>query len=328
MPERLTGSHVSAGFFDVLGMRPDLGRTFREDEDVPGGPKVVVLSHSLWKNRLGARPDIVGAAIALNNEPYTVVGVMPEGFRYPEVADLWTLFQFDRASQDRANNFEVVARLRPDVTISQARAAMQIAANTLRPLIPELMGDSETVGVRPLRERLYGNLRQSLLILLASAAFVLLIGCVNVANLQLAQASGRRHEIALRTALGASTSALVRQLLVESLLLAAIGGAAGVALALGGVRALLALSPLQIAYAGAITRGLARARLCAGDLARRGAGVRAAARVAIVAAAISIRCCGPAATASSGAPAGGPGTRWSPAKWRSRWSSRSARSCW
>ena len=284
LPERLTGSHVSAGFFDVLGMRPDLGRTFREDEDVPGGPNVVVLSHSLWKNRLGARPDIVGAAIALNNEPYTVVGVMPEGFRYPEVADLWTLFQFDRASQDRANNFEVVARLRPDVTISQARAAMQIAANTLRPLIPELMGDSETVGVRPLRERLYGNLRQSLLILLASAAFVLLIGCVNVANLQLAQASGRRHEIALRTALGASTTALVRQLLVESMLLAAIGGAAGVALALGGVRALLVLSPLQIVVRRGHQRGLARAHLCAGDLARRRTRVRAAARVAIVAA--------------------------------------------
>jgi predicted permease len=253
LPERLIGSHVSAGFFDVLGVRPELGRGFREDEDVPGGPKLVVLSHSLWKNRLGARRDIVGAAITLNNEPYTVVGVMPDGFRYPEVADLWTLFQFDRASQDRANNFEVVARLRPEVTISQARGAMQIAANTLRPLVPGLVGDSETVGVRPLRERLYGNLRQSLLILLASAAFVLLIGCVNVANLQLAQASGRRHEIALRTALGASTSALVRQLLVESVLLAAIGGAAGVALALGGVRALLVLSPLQIAYAGAIT---------------------------------------------------------------------------
>src|SRR5688500_7875128 len=84
LPERLTGSHVSAGFFDVLGVRPELGRAFREDEDVPGGPKLVVLSHSLWKNRLGARPDIVGAAIALNNQSYTVVGVMPEGFRYPE----------------------------------------------------------------------------------------------------------------------------------------------------------------------------------------------------------------------------------------------------
>jgi ABC-type antimicrobial peptide transport system permease subunit len=135
----------------------------------------------------------------------------------------------DPASQDRANNFEVVARLRSEVTIGQARGAMRIAADTLRPLIPGLVGDSETVGVRPLRERLYGKLRQPLSILLGSAAFVLLIGCVNVANLQLAQASGRRPEIALRTALAASTSALVRQLLVESLLLAAIGGAAGVA---------------------------------------------------------------------------------------------------
>ena len=251
-PERLTGSHVSAGFFDVMGVQPALGRVFRQEEDVPGGPRLVILSHTLWKTRLGADPRVVGRAITLNSEPYTVIAVMPDGFRYPDIADLWTLFQFDPASRSRANNFEVTARLKPETTLDQARAAMEIAGKALRRTTPDLMGDNETVGIRPLRERLYGDMRQALLILLASAGFVLLIGCVNVANLQLVQAAGRHHEIALRTALGASTWTLVRQLLVESVLLAAIGGVVGVALAYVGVPALLALSPVHVPYAEGI----------------------------------------------------------------------------
>jgi putative ABC transport system permease protein len=252
-PERLIGSRVSAGFFDVMGVHPSLGRAFRQEEDVPGGPRLVVLSHSLWTNRFGANRDIVGQAITLNSEPYTVIGVMPDGFRYPDVADIWTLFQFDPSSRDRANNFEVVVRLKPDTTVDQARAAMTVAASAVRQSMPDIMGDNETIGIRPLRERLYGNMRQPLLILLVSVGFVLLIGCVNVANLQLAQAAGRRHEIALRTALGASAWTVARQLLTESLLLAAIGGLAGLAIAYAGVPALLALSPVHVAYADSIT---------------------------------------------------------------------------
>jgi putative ABC transport system permease protein len=248
-PERLTGSHVSAGFFDVMGVHPSLGRAFTPAADVPGGPKLVVLSRALWRNRFGANPNIIGEAITLNTQPYTVIGVMPDGFRYPDVADLWTLFQFDPASRDRANNLEVAARLKPGTTLDQARGAMGIAASALRRAEPELMGDNETVGIRPLRERLYGDMRSALLILLASVGLVLLIGCVNVANLQLAQAAGRHHEIALRTALGASAWDVARQLLVESVLLAAIGGVAGVALAYVAVPALLALSPVQVPYA-------------------------------------------------------------------------------
>ncbi|MPY90672.1 MAG: FtsX-like permease family protein [Luteitalea sp.] len=251
-PERLIGSHVSAGFFDVMGVQPSLGRAFRQAEDVPGGPRLVVLSHALWTNRFGARPDIVGQAITLNSEPYTVIGVMPDGFRYPDVADLWTLFQFDPASQERANNFKVTARLKPATTLDQARDAMEIAGSALRRTTPDLMGDNETIGVRPLREQLYGDMRPALLILLASVGFVLLIACVNVANLQLAQAAERHHEIALRTALGASTWTVVRQRLLESVLLAAVSGAAGVALAYVGVPALLALSPVHVPYAGTI----------------------------------------------------------------------------
>jgi predicted permease len=247
-PERLIGSHVSAAFFDVVGIHPSLGRAFRPEEDVPGGPKLVILSHAVWKSRLGGSADIIGRAITLNGEPYTVIGVMPDGFRYPNVAELWTLFQFNPASQDRAHAFEVVARLKPGTTVDQARAAMEIAGSNIRRAIPDLMEENETVGVRPLRDELYGSMRQPLLILLASVGFVMLIACVNVANLQLAQAAGRHHEIVLRTALGASTSTLVRQLLVESVLLAAIGGVAGVALAYVGVPALLALSPVDVPY--------------------------------------------------------------------------------
>jgi predicted permease len=248
-PERLIGSYVSAGFFDVMGIRPSLGRAFLEEEDVPGGPKLVILNHAVWKNRFGGNADIVGRAITLNSQPYTVIGVMPDGFRYPEAAELWTLFQFDSASQDRAHKFEVVARLKADSTIDQAHAAMEMAGRNIRRDLPDLLEENESVSVRPLRDVLYGNMRQPLLILLASVGFVLLIACVNVANLQLAQAAGRHQEIALRTALGASASAIVRQLLVESILLAVIGGIAGVTLAYVGVPALLALSPVTVPYA-------------------------------------------------------------------------------
>jgi putative ABC transport system permease protein len=247
-PERLIGSHVSARFFDVMGVRPLLGRAFREDEDVPGGPKLVVLSHAVWKTRFNGSAEIIGSAITLNSETYTVIGVMPDGFRYPNAAELWTLFQFDSASQNRAHNFEVVGRLKPDTTLDQTRAAMEIASRNIRREMPDLMEENESVGVRPLRDALYGNMRQPLLILLASVGFVLLIACVNVANLQLAQAAGRQHEMALRTALGASTSTIVRQLLVESVLLAVFGGIAGVALAFVGVPALLAISPVNVPY--------------------------------------------------------------------------------
>ncbi len=251
-PVRLIGSHVSAGFFDVMGMHPLLGRAFRPEEDVPGGPKLVVASHALWRDRLGADPHVVGATLLLNAEPYTVVGVMPEAFRFPDVAQLWTLFQLDPGSGDRSNHFEVVARLKPDVTLGQARAAMEVASDAVRQTMPDAMGQTETIGIRPLRDRLYGDLRAPLLILLAAAGCVLLIACVNVANLQLAQAADRRHEIALRTALGARTWTVVRQLLVESMVVAAIGGVAGVALAYVGVPLLLALSPVPVPYADAV----------------------------------------------------------------------------
>ncbi len=203
-PNRLTGSRVSAGFFSAMGVGPSVGRDFRADEDVPGGPKLVILSHALWASRFAGRSDLVGQAVTLNSEPYTVVGIMPPGFAYPSGTELWTLFQFDPGSQDRANYFEVVGRLKPGATFEQGRAVMDVARRNLRRAQPGLVGDRETIAVRPLRERLYGNVRIALLVLLGGVLFVLLIACVNVANLQLAQFSERHREIALRSALGAS----------------------------------------------------------------------------------------------------------------------------
>ena len=143
----MIGSYVSAGFFDVIGVQPALGRAFRPEEDVPGAGRVVILSHALWKDRLGGRTDILGRALTLNDEPYTVIGVLPADFRFPEIAELWTLFRFDPASRDRAHNFKAVARLRDDVTIDQARAAMATAGRAIRRSMPDLMGDQESIDV-------------------------------------------------------------------------------------------------------------------------------------------------------------------------------------
>jgi predicted permease len=242
-PDRLTGTRVSSEFFRTLGVAPLVGHDFAARDDLPGGPKVVVLSHGLWTRQFGARADIMGQAIRLNDEPYTVIGVMPAGFRFPERADLWTLFQFDPASHDRANFIELVARLRPGVDADQARSALDVVLARLKNDDRNAVDDRETAFVQPLRDHLYGSMRPALLVLLASVAFVLLIACVNVANLELALATEREHEVALKAALGASTRVIVRQLLIENLLLAFLGGAAGVVLASWALPALVAIAP-------------------------------------------------------------------------------------
>ena len=243
---------MSAAFFRVMGVQPAMGRGFTAAEDVPGGPKVVVLSHPLWVDRFGGDRGVVGRAIRLNGEPYTVVGVMPPGFRFPDVARLWTPFQLDRASTSPANYFEVVGRLEPGTSLEQGRAAAAVVHEAIRRLKQSENG-VRGIAVRPLREHLYGDLRPVLRVLLAAVGFVLLIACVNVANLQLAQAGDRRHEIALRTALGGSTWAIARQLLIENLLLGLAGGAAGIGLAYATLPTLVALAPFPPGAADTIS---------------------------------------------------------------------------
>ncbi|HWS52486.1 MAG TPA: ABC transporter permease [Pyrinomonadaceae bacterium] len=247
-PEQIRGARVSAGLFEVLGVAPVTGRTILSEEDRPGGETVVILGHGLWERRFGADPRVVGRSVSLNNRPHTVVGVMPPGFRFPEVADLWVPLALDTQRWTRTDHgLSAVARLKDGVTLEQAQAEMGAVARRIEeqnPVTNEGMG----VTVTDLRAGLVGDYRQSLLILLGVVGFVLLIACVNVANLLLARASTRRKEISIRAALGASRRRIFRQLITESLVLSALGGALGLALAVWGLKLLLASVPVEFPF--------------------------------------------------------------------------------
>jgi putative ABC transport system permease protein len=243
-PERIVGSHVSANFFAVFADRPQLGRTFAAEEDRPGGPRAVVLSDRLWRRRFGGEPAVVGRRLRLNGELYTVVGVMPANFRFPARSELWTPWQLDPASDDKESYIEVAGRLRQGAGMAAAQAAMDVVARRFAAARPDHVRPREGIRVLPLQQYLYGPLRPALLVLLAAVGAVLLIACVNLANLQLARLAAQQREIAIRTALGASRWQVLRQLLAESLLLSFLGGAAGLLLGAWCLRPLLAASPV------------------------------------------------------------------------------------
>jgi predicted permease len=247
LPERIVGSRVSRDFLAVLGVRPVLGRDFLAEEDRPGARRVVLLSHGLWARRFGADPRVLGRPLRMNGESYTVVGVMPAGFRFPAKAELWTPVQIDPGSREKANYLEIAGRLREGIGLAQARAAMKLVDRQFASSSPEMLYDPhEFAQVQPLQERLYGQVRPALLVLMAAVFSVLLIACVNLANLQLARAAARRREIAIRGVLGAGAGRIVRQLLTESLLVAFAGGAAGLLAGAAVLPLLLAFSPAQI----------------------------------------------------------------------------------
>jgi predicted permease len=249
----LTGSAVAADFFSVLRTQPVRGRSFLPEEEEPGHSQSVILSNKLWQRAFGANPGLIGQTVTLNSRPFTVVGIMPAGFEFPAEAELWVpLAMEEKEKQVRSiHDFLVVARLKPNVSVAQAQAEMSTISSRLEQQYSEANRSWGAV-VIPLHEDIIGDLRPALLVLFSAVGFVLLIACVNVANLMLAKGANRQKEIAIRIALGAPRSRIVRQLLTESVLLAVVGGLIGLMLAAWGSDLLVKLSAGSLPNTGDI----------------------------------------------------------------------------
>lgn len=244
-PEQVHAIRVSSDYFRLLGAPVLHGRTFTAEEDRPGGGHAGVITHGLWQRRFGGDPRIIGKSISLSGVPYTVVGVVGSGFNteLDSPPDIWLPFQIDPTSSEHAHYFTVAGRLKPGVTLAMANAQLQLASGEFGRRFPNILGSRDTFKVQPLQEGMVSDVRSSLLVLAGAVSFVLLIACANAANLLLARATGRKREIAVRSAIGAGRGRIIRQLLTESIVLSLAGGAFGLALGFAGVRALLAVNP-------------------------------------------------------------------------------------
>jgi len=235
-PEPVRAAAVTSDFLSVLRVRPALGRDFTPEEDQPAHNHVIILSQRFWKSHFGANPEIVGHNITLNGEAYLIAGVMPEAVHLPEYAQVWTPMGFtdEEKSVRGEHHYQVIARLKDGVDLKQAQAEMDTISGRLQQQYP---ADNKGWGalVTPLREDIVSDVRPALLVLLGAVAFVLLIACANVANLVLAKAVGRRKELAIRSALGASQFRVLQQILTETVLLSVAGGALGLLLARSSV---------------------------------------------------------------------------------------------
>lgn len=257
-PQRLTGARVSPSLFPMLGARPQLGRTFLEEEDQPGRDNVVLLNDKLWRSRFAADRNIVGRKILLDGQPYEVVGVLSPSFHFPRLNQLYAM----KVSEDQPEfwkpfaikpdeletmgdfNYICIARLRPGATRSQALAQLEAAQAEVARKAPEKI--ELHAAMVPLQEQITSRSRRGLELMLLAVATVLMIGCVNIANLLLGRATSRKQELAIRSALGAGVRKLLQHMLAESFLLAGIGGALGIAVAYAGLRLILARAPLDL----------------------------------------------------------------------------------
>jgi predicted permease len=261
-PERLAALGVTSDFFDVLGVAPMLGQGFHRENELPENNSVVIFSYGLWQRRFNSDPDIIGKPITLSGRPFTILGVMPPGIQHVggdyrstphgESVDAWWPLEM-RPQASRGPHFcNVVGRLKPGVSVAQADADFNAIAGQLAEQYPRT-NQGWSIAVEPLHEVLVGRTRTTLWVLLGTVFFVLLIACVNVANLLLAQATSREREMALRAAMGAGRGRILRQLLTESLLLATLGGVAGIVLAKWAIELLRLLGPEQLPRLQAVT---------------------------------------------------------------------------
>jgi putative ABC transport system permease protein len=256
-PVRLAGAMMSADVFAALRTPPAIGRVFREDEDKPGAPPVAVISHALWQNRFGGQAGIVNQTINLNGKPYTLLGVMPAGFEFPDIVDLWVpvgTVTAESSWQKRDNHPGLfgLARLKPGVTLEKARTDLDVIAVRLEQQYPE-SNQTRRVQIDRLLDNKVGNVRRALWILFGAVSFVLVIACANVASLLLARAAAREKEMAVRAALGAGQWRITRQLLTESSLLALLGAVVGLLFAKGALRIVAALAGESLPRAAEIS---------------------------------------------------------------------------
>ncbi|HEX9760148.1 MAG TPA: ABC transporter permease, partial [Candidatus Acidoferrales bacterium] len=254
LPERVTGSLVSHDFFRVLGVQPVLGRGFTAEEDSPGGPSVVILTDGVWKRLFGADPGVLGRTVRLNERPYEVIGVLPPGFAPDRSAEIFVPLRLSERTFDPGTNYAVTARLKPGVTLEQARADAKRVFEMFRTEHPGRIDRFEVgISIHPLQDLVVGEARTPLLVLFGAVGLVLLIACANVANLLLARAASRTREIAVRVAMGAGRGRILRQLICESLAMAVTGGVAGLLLAVWMRDALLAVVPAGLPRVREIT---------------------------------------------------------------------------
>ncbi len=252
-PTQVPALRITSSMLPMLGVAPLLGRTFTRAEEEPGNEHVVVLGYGLWQRMFAARRDVLGTTMSLDGSTYTIIGVMPKSFQFAPFwmtdAELWAPLALANRMND-GNSLRVFARLSPSVTLDRARADVRAVTAALEARDP---GTNRSVVVAPLKEKVVGDIRTPILTLFVAVAFVLLIACANVAHMLLARAAVRHRELSLRTALGATRGRIIAQMLVESLVLALLGGATGFALAAWGIHALVAASPAIIPRVASVT---------------------------------------------------------------------------